>query len=123
MMGARPGELMGRALESIVRVGVTLGLAGLGCEGTIPFHQGNPDASSNPPDTGQTLSGMTVDFRTQAGLATVSLSTQGIDPAMTTTRDGSGTFALSNVPDGSKLFLVGTRANYAQTWSEPVSIG
>jgi hypothetical protein len=100
-----------------------IGLAVSACTSTVAGHDNtpSPDAAdpvsvdAPPADLGQTVSGVAMDYFTNAPLPTTSVATDGIDPQMTATSAVDGTWELDHVPTGSKLFLSTTRTNYVAT--------
>src|SRR5262245_10973466 len=99
-------------------------LSVVGCSGSVPAI-GTPDAEIDAGlDGGETVSGKTLDYFTNMPLATTSLATDGLQPAMLTTSAADGTYALDHVPTGSKLFVSASHAMppYRPTRSLPIDV-
>src|SRR5438094_852136 len=71
------------------------------CVGKAPPGPGDDQVDAPPAQTGQTVSGKTIDYFTTTPMADSTVATDGITPAMTATSMVDGSWALANVPVGS----------------------
>jgi len=88
------------------------------CAGDPP--KNNPvdvDAGVDAPPliVGQRVSGKAMDYFGNVAMADSTVSTDGIDPPKTATTILDGTWALDDVPTGSKVFLSVAHLNYRTT--------
>lgn len=102
-----------------------------GCPGAAPGNNGGgddqvePDAGPDAPpaDLGQQMTGKTMDYFTPATpMDTVTLTSDGVDPVMTTISAVGGLYTIEGVPTGSKIYFTATRALYRPTRNPPVTI-
>ncbi|HEY1556394.1 MAG TPA: hypothetical protein VGF94_16280 [Kofleriaceae bacterium] len=106
------------------------------CAGKAPPASNNPDAANaadaSPTDgggsaTSATVSGKTIDYNayylasTSDTLPASSISTDGIAPPETIASGTDATYSL-DVPVGSKLFFLTSRANFLTTRNIPISV-
>jgi hypothetical protein len=86
------------------------------CAGEAP-----PSTGGDPPDAaplpalGQRISGKVIDYFGVVPVADSIVTTDGIDPGKTATSIADGTWALEEVPTGSKVFLSVAHTNYRPT--------
>jgi len=103
------------------------GIALAGCAGEAPDTPAGPDAGAGadaaPPISGQRVSGKTLDyFAPNTPMTDATITSDGIDPPMTTTSTTGGEFALDDVPVGSKLYFTVRRELYRPTRNTPVTV-
>lgn len=79
-------------------------------------------ADAGPVDPSVRVSGKAKDYFTGAALATVSLASEGMEPALSATSDSAGDFAFDTVAPGSVFYLIATRAAYRPTRGEAVRV-
>jgi len=104
------------------------------CAGKAPPSTNNPDApgatdggtTDGASATSSTVSGKTLDYNayylgTADALSATSISTDGIAPEETIASGTDASYSL-DVPVGSKLFFMTSRANYRTTRNVPVSV-
>lgn len=68
-----------------------------------------PDA---PPTPGLSVAGRTLDYFTGEPLTDAQLSTEGMNPDLSGTSDGTGAYQLDDVPPGSVFYVSASRTNY-----------
>lgn len=99
-----------------------------GCPGKAPStpgdDEGDVDAGVDAPaETGQRLSGKTMDYFTPATpLENAAIASDGVTPPMAATSAAGGTFEILSVPTGSKVYFTLTRTLYRPTRNAPVTI-
>lgn len=105
-----------------------LGLVALaGCPGKAPATPGGDDvdAAVDGPaeETGQKLSGKTMDYFTAATpMENTSIASDGVTPPMSATSATGGLYEIPNVPTGSKVYFTLTHTLYRPTRNPPVTI-
>ncbi len=97
-----------------------------GCPGKAPATPGDDDvdaAVDAPAETGQKLSGKTMDYFTAATpMENTSIASDGVTPPMSATSATGGLYEITNVPTGSKVYFTLTHALYRPTRNPPVTI-
>lgn len=101
-----------------------------GCAGKAPSTPGGDDTpevdagvDAAPPETGQKLSGKTMDYFTAATpMDMAAITSDGVTPPMTVTSATGGLYELTNVPTGSKVYFTVARTLYRPTRNPPVTI-
>lgn len=103
-----------------------------GCPGDPPSGTGTDaavevDASTEvdapPPDPGQRLSGTTYDyFNPTNAMDQVTLTSDGIDPAMMTVSAVGGLYTVEAIPTGSVFYFTATRPLYRPTRNPSVTV-
>ena len=85
---------------------------------------GDSDAGTDaaPVDPSVRVSGKAKDYFTGAALATVALESEGMEPQLNATTDGTGDFAFDTVAPGSVFYLIASRTAYRPTRGEPVRV-
>lgn len=88
----------------------------------------SPDAAmqaqSDAPAAAATVpvSGKTMDYFGTVALPATAVATDGLDPPLSTTSGGDGTYTLSAVAVASKLYLVTTVASYRPTRNTEITV-
>jgi len=102
-----------------------LALASLaGCPGKAPENNIDPDAAVEVDAMDVTaimLTGKVVDYFGNTNVEAATLSTDGLDPAITTTSATGGTYEIQ-VAVGSKLFVVADKTGYRVTRNQAIEI-
>ncbi|MBA3457621.1 MAG: hypothetical protein H0T42_31355 [Deltaproteobacteria bacterium] len=104
-----------------------------GCPGTPPVSGGDDEPevdagvevdAAPPAATGQRLTGKTMDYFTPATpMADSTITSDGVQPAMTATSIVGGDYAIDGVPTGSKVYFSVARSPlYRPTRNVPVTI-
>lgn len=111
--------------------GLILSLIVLGCAGKAPPNQANQPDGGWPSDgagdaagsasTTEKVSGKVIDYFTGMPAAAAAVTSDGLDPAVATTSAADGTYAIE-VAVGSKLFAIGSKANYRVSRSENITV-
>lgn len=100
------------------------------CSGEVPG-MGGPDASDEvdaagdvdaPPAPALQVTGKSKDYFTAVTLATVSITTTGMQPEVTGASDSQGDFVLDNVPPGSVFYVDTRRELYRPTRNLAVKV-
>ena len=107
------------------RLGLLLVVAA--CAGKAPPNKNQPDAGGDasvdaPLVTGQAISGKTIDYFGNVNLQGTDIASDGLMPQVTTTSSTTDATYTLQVPVGSKLYLIASRAMYRPTRNVPVSI-
>ncbi|MFT3691721.1 MAG: hypothetical protein QM831_01185 [Kofleriaceae bacterium] len=111
--------------------GLILVVVCAGCAGKAPPNQQNqPDAGTaidadvDAMGSGamtEKVSGKVLDYFTGMPAAAAAITSDGLDPAVAATSAADGTYSI-DVAVGSKLFAVGTKANYRTSRSENITV-
>ncbi|MBX3161668.1 MAG: hypothetical protein KF773_37250 [Deltaproteobacteria bacterium] len=80
------------------------------------------DVDAPPAITGQRVSGKAMDYFGNTAMADSTIATDGVTPPVTATSIADGSYALDNVPSGSKVFLQVTHQNYRPTRNPVVTV-
>jgi len=99
-----------------------------GCPGKAPATPGDdePEVDAGidaPVETGQKLSGKTMDYFTAATpLDNAAITSDGVMPAMSATSATGGLYEIANVPTGSKVYFTAARTLYRPTRNPVVTV-
>jgi hypothetical protein len=111
--------------EPMRQLFLSLGLIAVGCVGKAPTTQevdGPVEPDAPPPVTGQRVSGKAMDYFANVPMADSTIASDGITPPMMATTIADGSYALDNVPSGSKVFFSVTHQNYRPTRNPVVDV-
>jgi hypothetical protein len=105
-------------VKRIALVAVIIGCAGKAppepANGGIDAPTGGDTDAGGSDSTSLAVSGTVVDYFTGNLLGTTLVQTDGLDPALSATSAADGSYNLQ-LATGSKLYLIGSRANYMST--------
>lgn len=109
-------------MPRLVKLSVLLAFGAAACVGDPPASP--VDASAGPdgaegadaaPPAAVRVSGKTKDYFTGMPLSAVGLRSEGMEPQLSATTDGTGDFAFPAVPPGSAFYLTAMRTAYRPT--------
>lgn len=111
-----------------MRLTISLMCVGLtACAGQAPPNN-TPEADAGvdapPAVESQRMTGKVVDYFTPADvMEAVTLTSDGVEPALTATSGAGGVYEFAQVPIGSKIYFTAARTNFRTTRNAAVSIG
>jgi hypothetical protein len=112
-------------LAALLALAAPVGALTAGCVGEAPAvvpDSPDPDPPTAPP--GYRISGKVYDYFVPAtALGNVSVATEGLTPGLVAVSQPDGSYALNDVPTGSKLFLAASRPTYKGTRNVAISVG
>ena len=112
-------------MKRIALVAVIIGCAGKAppepANGGVDAPTGGDTDAGGSDSTSLEVSGTVVDYFTGNLLGTTLVQTDGIDPAISATSADDGSYNLQ-LATGSKLYLLGSRANYMSTRNAATTI-